>query len=146
MNDSSKINPAKFKVEVEIPVRWADMDAISHVNNAKFFTYFEIARIIYCDKVGGWLKYGSADIGPILASTNCDFLLPLHYPCTVIVGAKVSKLGNTSMVMDYVIRLKDSQTIVATGSSVLVMYDYKKNKKTPIPDDVRKKIKGLEGI
>ena len=69
-----------YPVVLSQDVIWGDMDAFGHVNNTVYFRYFEDARIAYFDKIGVHEHKEKMHIGPILATTNCDFRLPLEYP------------------------------------------------------------------
>ena len=134
-----------FKVTVDIPVAWGDMDSFKHVNNTKFFKYFETARIKYFEEVGFIETMEKDGIGPILAATSCKFIKPLFYPDTVTAGARVTSIKSESFITEYIIVSK-SKGIAATGDSKMVVYDYKASKKTTLPDIVRRKIREIDSI
>ena len=67
---------AGFPVLVMFPVHWGEMDALGHVNNARYFTWFESARIALFGQIGVLATREATGIGPILATTTCDFLGP----------------------------------------------------------------------
>ena len=134
-----------FNVTVEIPVAWGDMDSFKHVNNTKFFKYFETARIKYFEKIGFIETMEKDSIGPILASTSAKFIKPLFYPDTVIVGTRVISVEPTHFIMEYIIESK-SKGIVAIGDSKMVVYDYKSSKKTTLPDIVRNRVREIDSI
>ncbi|MCB2224764.1 MAG: acyl-CoA thioesterase [Actinobacteria bacterium] len=135
-----------FAVVERIPVQWGDMDALGHVNNARFFTWFETARIAYFREIG--FRADRADrIGPILAHTACDFLAPVEYPGEVLAGARVSRLGGKSFTHEYVVARADApDRPVATGAGVVVLYDYEAEAAVAIPDDLRARITALDGV
>jgi acyl-CoA thioester hydrolase len=127
-------------VTVTIVVQWGEMDALGHVNNARFFTWFESARIALFQRIGVATSQ-PADIGPILATTTCDFLKPVVYPATLTVTAKVSRVGETSLGMEYEVRdAGDESQIYARGSSVAVLIDYRTMKKVFVPEEIREAI------
>lgn len=129
---------------IEQPIAWGDMDAYMHVNNVMYFRYFESARIAYFSQIEfSRQRTTQVDIGPILAHTSCNFIQPLIYPDTVEIGAKVNKIGTTSIVMEHAI-ISPKLGLVATGESVVVCFDFIKNHKTPIPSELRKTIESLE--
>jgi acyl-CoA thioester hydrolase len=131
------------KIVIEIPVQWGDMDALGHVNNARFFTWFESARIAMFEKVGVLAK-ARTPVGPILATTTCDFLRPVVFPTTVRVTVRVSRVGETSLTMEY--EVADTQGpagLCARGTSVAVLVDYTTMNKVRVPDDVRAAIAAL---
>ncbi|MHA2423532.1 MAG: acyl-CoA thioesterase [Candidatus Thorarchaeota archaeon] len=134
-----------FKVKVEIPIAWGDMDSFKHVNNTKFFKYFETARIKYFEAIGFIETIKKSSIGPILASTSAKFIKPLFYPDTVTVGTRVTSVEPDHFIMEYIIESK-SKGIVAIGDSKMVVYDYKASKKTTLPDSVRNKVREIDSI
>jgi len=133
-----------YPVVIEIPVAWGDMDAFQHVNNVAYFRYFESARIVYSEKLGLLTLREQTGIGPILGSASCKYKLPLTYPDTVSVGAKITDMSEDRFTMKYVIVSHKHQKIAAEGDGVIVMYNYNEGKKTPIPEEMRKKIIAFE--
>lgn len=125
---------------ITIDVQWGEMDALGHVNNARFFTWFESARIALFQRIGV-ATTGPAEIGPILATTTCDFVRPVIFPATVRVGVRVARVGETSITMEY--QVTDASHLYARGSSVAVLVDYRSMQKVRVPDDVRAAIAAL---
>ena len=124
-------------VVVSIPVQWGDMDALGHVNNARFFTWFESARIAMFHRIGVAAK-APLEVGPILATSTCNFLSPVVHPATVKVAVAVSKVGETSITMEYEVRdAERDEKLYARGSSVIVMIDYRTMEKVRVPEDIR---------
>ena len=134
-----------FHIKVDIPITWGDMDVLQHVNNAKFFTYFETARIKYFEKAGFIETMKKNSVGPILASISAKFIKPLSYPDTITVGVRVISIEPTEFVMEYIIESK-SKGIAALGESKLVAYDYKSSERATLPDIVRSKIREIDSI
>lgn len=135
-----------FPVVLEIPVQWGDMDALRHVNNARYFTWFESARIAYVQRIGAASGIGvGGEVGPILASVSCDYLRPVAFPGAVRVGARVSEVGNSSLRMDYGVERADApDEICARGTSVIVLVRYATLDKVRVPDEARAAIAALE--
>ena len=90
-----------FPVVVETPVAWGEMDAFQHVNNVVYFRYFENARIVCFDLLNMMAFKDKSGVGPILASTQCRFKIPLTYPDTVSIGTKIEELEEDRFVMKY---------------------------------------------
>ncbi|MHA1977890.1 MAG: acyl-CoA thioesterase [Candidatus Hodarchaeales archaeon] len=132
-----------YSVVVNIPVVWGDMDSFGHINNTKFFRYFETARIKYFECIGFIQEMKDSKIGPILASTSAKFIKPLFYPDTVKVGTRVSSLESTKFTMDYLILSEKSGT-TAVGEAVIVVLNYATSTKSPLPVKVKEKILALE--
>jgi acyl-CoA thioester hydrolase len=125
-----------MKHRTEIQIRFNDVDALGHVNNAVHVTWFELARIKYFDaKVGGDIDWERE--GMILAHTSISYKTPIYLKDTIEVLTWFSKAGNTSFELMYEIIRKEadgSETICATGSSVQVCFNYKENKPVPVPE------------
>ena len=134
-----------FPVVVTFPVHWGDMDALGHVNHARFLTWLETARIQLFAKLGV-LADGPRAVGPILAHISCDYLRPVHFPATITVGVRVSATGRTSITMDYAVWPEGSpDAIAAKATTVAVLIDYSTMAKVPVPDEVRARVDALEG-
>jgi acyl-CoA thioester hydrolase len=133
-----------FAVSLTIPVLWGDMDALRHVNNTRYFTWFEAARIAYFDHLRGGHPATLAEMGPILASTKCDYLRPVVYPGSVEVGARVAEVGNSSLRMEYlVVRADAPDEPCARGTSVVVLVRYATLEKVKVSDEMRAAIAAL---
>jgi len=136
---------AHFPVELQSSLIWGDMDAFGHLNNCMYFRLFETARIRYFEMVNFPSPDTASKIGPILASTTCEFRQVLTYPEGLITQAGVDHLGNKSLSMSYRILKESDRELAADGSAVIVLYDYAQRVSVPIPDDLRKRILVLEG-
>jgi len=134
-----------FPIIITQPIAWGDMDAYKHVNNVMYFRYFESSRIAYFNRIGFLRSHETKgkDLGPILAHTSCNFILPLEYPDTVEVGVRVAKIGTTSFTMEHAI-ISPKLGLVATGEGIVVCFDFIKNHKIPMPADLREAIEVLE--
>ena len=136
---------AGFSVVVNWPVQWGDQDAFGHVNNTVYFRWFETCRIVYLDRSGLDAWYRREQVGPILAAITCQYRRPVEYPDTVMIGARVTRLGRSSFDMEHKLYSEAQKSIVAEGTSTIVVYNYKTARSHPIPDDVRQTIEKLEG-
>lgn len=133
-----------YPVVIETPVAWGEMDAFQHVNNVVYFRYFESARIAYFNKIRFMAVMEATGVGPILASTQCRFKIPLTYPDTVSIGARVPGMEKDRFTMDYIVVSHRHGKVAATGEGLLVTFDYRSNSKTDIPDEIRDAIAQLE--
>ncbi|HEV3166524.1 MAG TPA: thioesterase family protein [Isosphaeraceae bacterium] len=134
---------AAYPVVIEVPVQWGDQDLFGHVNNTVYFRWCESARIAYGLRIG--LAATQHTVAPIMASITCHFRRPVVFPDTVRVGARIVKIGRTSMTMEHVILSESQQAVVADGSAVLVSYNYETRQAIPVPEAVRAAIASLEG-
>jgi acyl-CoA thioester hydrolase len=136
----------EFRFYHPIEVRYGDLDPQGHVNNAKFMTYMEQARVNYIRNLELWDGSSFLNIGFILAEARITFLSPILFTQQVRVGVRVSRLGNKSLDMEY--RIEDSQSgeELARGSSVQVAYDYRSAQTIPLPGHWRQAIGEFEHL
>jgi len=136
---------AKFPVVIEIPVAWGEMDSMGHVNNIIYFRYFESARMVYLKRIGFLEEKDRTGVGPILASTRCDFRKPLVFPDKISVGVRVDDIEADRFVTYYRLVSHKLGKVAAEGEGLVVCYDYENRKKAEIPDSIRTAIASLEG-
>ena len=135
---------AGFPVVVVMDVAWGDMDAYQHVNNVVYFRYFENARVPWLDRVG-WMQLREAEgLGPIIASTSARFRRPVSYPDRVAVGVRAKSVEFDRVVIEYRLVSAKWNAIAADGEAVVVSFDYRNNKKCPVPESVAKTIEDLQ--
>jgi acyl-CoA thioester hydrolase len=117
-------------------IQFNQLDYFGHVNNATFFTLYEVARTDL------WLALTEAadpaDIGFIVAHAECDFKRQVGME-RVVIATRFGEVRNTSLDFHSEIRKEDG-TVAATGKVVVVMFDWKQRTKLPIGEDVRAKI------
>ena len=128
-----------------IEVRYGDLDPQGHVNNAKFLTYMEQGRVFYLKQLKLWEGGSFLDLGVILADVQITFRKAIQFGDPVRVGVRVSHIGNKSITSEYRIEDARDESEFATGSSVLVAYDYRNRRSVPIPEEWRKAILQFEG-
>jgi acyl-CoA thioester hydrolase len=135
---------AAHPVAISLPVQWGDQDAFGHVNNVVYFRWMESARIEYFRQaaIGGVSNQG---VGPILASIKCDFRRQLTYTDTLLVSASIASIGRTSMKMVHLVYSTAQQIVAAEGDSVIVMFEYTKQRPILVADDIRATIDAIEG-
>jgi acyl-CoA thioester hydrolase len=134
-----------FHHSTPIQIRFFDMDAFGHVNNAKYLTYFEEARIKYLDDIIHW-HYGWSKEGIIMARAEVDFLLPATFNDKISILTRSSHIGNKSFTLEYkmIKRDADQEIIFASAKTVVVMYNYEKNTSIPVPEDWKAAIRKYE--
>ena len=136
-----------FRFFHPIEVRYGDLDPQGHVNNAKYLTFFEQARVRYMIHLGLYAQDQSfKKVGVIVADVHLAFLTPIHFDDDVKVGVRISKLGNKSMTVEQSIVNNVSGLEMAKGEVVTVTFDYAVQNTISIPEEWRNKIKAFEGL
>jgi acyl-CoA thioester hydrolase len=117
-------------------VRFRDLDAKGHVNNAVFLTYIESARVAFLQHLGAATTL--EDMSFIVARIEIDFRAPVGFGEEVDVAVRASRFGEKSFDLDYELRV--GGTVVAEAKSVLVGYDYGKGEAVEIPHEWKEKL------
>ncbi len=138
------MNEDRYPIQLEMQVAWGDMDAFGHVNNTVYFRYFESVRIAYFQAVDG-PDVGGGLLRPILAQTSCQFLKPVVFPDRLVGEGRVSRLGTSSLTMEYRLRSESLAAVVATGEAVVVQIDPETGRSAPLPEPFRTRIALMEG-
>ena len=126
-----------------IPVQWADLDALGHVNHARIVTWMETARMSLFLKLG-LEAVGRPTQGPILAHLSVDYLSPVHYPGTVLSCTGIERIGRSSFTMCYEVLDESAPSrMIARGSTVIVMYNYETQTKVVISESMRNALEAL---
>jgi acyl-CoA thioester hydrolase len=136
-----------FRHKCAIQLRFKDIDALGHVNNANHFSYLEIARVQYFNEVvssnNDWQKEGF-----LLAKVTIDYLQPIYLKDEVSVFTRCSRVGNKSFDLEYAIvrRVDNEYQLLATAMSVNVCFDFKNQKSIPVKALWAENLKNYEGI
>jgi len=150
--DDPRDLPGTFAHRRDVEVRFADTDAMGHVNNAAYLTYCEIARSDYYERVTGRpLPLGAhgAEEGMILAEVRVTYRAPTFYSETVAIETRVVRVGRSSFSMEHRITAPASRygqaRLIAVADSVLVSYDYAAERPIAVPAHLRAAIDEFEG-
>jgi acyl-CoA thioester hydrolase len=123
----------EYKISVEIPVQWRDMDASQHVNNVVYLKWIESARIHFFRELIGGSLVDEESIGPILAWQECKYICPVTFPDTIVVGIRRLEVLKDRIVTEAVVYSKTLQRMVAISKQQTVAYDFKLRVKAPLP-------------
>lgn len=130
---------AQYPVIHEQSVQWGEMDALSHLNNVVYYRYAESARIVYLQTLDLF-----DDSAMLLAQSSCQYLRPVVYPDSLLIGLRCQRLGTTSIIIEYAYYSTEQQAIVATAEAVIVRLDSEGEKKLPWTGEERQRIFELE--
>lgn len=122
------------------PIHWGEMDAFNHLNNVVYYRYSESARIGYLHA----LDMFDGSMVTVLAQSSCQYLHPVTYPDTLLLGVRCQRLGNTSIAMEYSYYSTAQNKIVATAEAVVVRLDSDGKAKLPWTAEERARLLALE--
>lgn len=126
----------KLVYEMVVPIRWGDMDAMNHLNNAMYFRYLETVRIEWMSSIG--CSPDSAGEGPVIVNAFCNFYKQLQYPADVLIKLYVSDPGRTTFETWCTMELTNQPGVIcAAGGATTIWVDFPIQKAKTLPDWLR---------
>ena len=123
-------------IKVPMPVRWRDLDAFNHVNNSKYLSYLEEARLHWMIGVPG--KGLDDHVAPVVAAAQLNYRRPIGWPAQVVIELFVERLGNTSLTIGHrIVDATDAGVLYCDGHVVMVWIDRDSGAAAALPDPVR---------
>lgn len=141
------MNPPRreaFRYFCRIATRWGDVDRMGHINNAKYFTYDEQARIDYFDQRVAETGDASGQPHFILARIACDFIEQLHHPAEIAYGLRITRIGRSSLHTEGAAFV--GTRCHARTEGVVVWFDYRAQKVASVPDALREVLRRFEVV
>ena len=132
----------EFPFSYQLRIDWSELDSFGHVNNLAIMRYVQSTRIYCLEHIGMMQHHSETGAAPILASTSCQFRKQLFYPGGVFINARFDHIKTTSFHITYAV-MNEARELAAEAQDVLVMFDFDKNSKCPIPAVFREKFKAL---
>ena len=128
-----------YKYKTPIAKRFSDIDAVGHVNNAIYLTYFEEARLRYFHEA---IQWDWSESGIIVGRSEVTYHKPIMLHDEIHCYVRTSRIGNSSFDMMHILvkTTPNGEEICTTGKSVLISYDYKANKSVPSPQAERRRM------
>jgi len=123
---------ADYPHQVRDIVRFRDMDAQRHVNNAVYSTYFETGRVAMFRDPD--LGVGVANVTFVLVRAEIDFLRELHWPGDLMVGTALKKFGRRSFVVAQAVFQREH--CAAVGDFTMVTLNKETREPIPLPEAV----------
>jgi len=126
----------KALIECAVPLRWRDLDALNHVNNAAFLTFIEEARLQWFGRLEGpW--FGESWM-PVVAAIHVNYRAQLSWPGDIVVQLFCERLGNSSLTVAHrIVDAADRAKVYSDGHTVLVWVNPADGKSVALPEAVR---------
>ena len=129
-----------FRFVHPVGVRFRDLDPMGHAHHTLPLVYIEEARTAYWHQVAG-----REELDFIMGAVSLHFVERILYPATLRVGVRTTRLGRSSMDMEYELRDEEDR-LLTTGTSSQVMFDYERAATKPIPHELRARLEAFEGL
>lgn len=146
LDDYRQMERTDFNYFFTEHTRWGDSDAMGHINNVLYARYYESARTAYFSQLFAMQFVNKMPTGVILADMKIAYLQQLHHPSAMQIGARVSRLGGSSLHFDAAVFTKGNEQPISTSRATLVWFDYAQDKSLAIPHDKRQIIIDYETI
>jgi len=131
MNTKQKIT--NFKFQHSLKTRWKDSDAFRHINNAVYLSYVEDARLELMRRWG--ITQDGKSV--IVASVTIDYYKQVIHPTELIIGQRVSRIGNKSFDITSIVFNKDTQESICKSVITIVCFDFSLNKTVLVYDEIK---------
>jgi len=127
------MNPVVYTLDLE--VRWRDLDAFNHANNASYLGYIEEARVRWFKSLSN--DWAGESAAPIMAAVLVNYRRPVNWPETVRVQLIAERVGNKSLTLGHrILSAADGEVLYCDGHTVLVWVD-RGGQSVPLPEAVK---------
>jgi len=128
-----EFNKQDFQVNVDVQLRFRDLDMLGHVNNAVYLSWMELGRMAFSDTVLPYIDWKQE--GFILAHVSIDYMEPVFLTDKVRVYMRSGKVGSKSVNLECVITKEDEkgERPAAKGVNIIVAFDYVNHKSMNLP-------------
>lgn len=115
-----------------ITVRWRDLDAFNHVNNASYLTYLEEARLQWLRQIPAALPTDQS--APVLVASQLNYRSPINWPAQLDVQLFCTRLGNSSITLSHrIVDAEEPERLYCDGSVTMVWINPASGKSVPLP-------------
>ena len=135
------LNVSKYPHSIRRQVFLYETDAFGHTNNVTFFQYMESARFELMKELRLFDPTNILSCNFILAHAECDYRQISRYNDTLVIYSRVAKIKTSSFTVDNLIVNEKTENLVATGRVVMVSFNHKKGKTTPLNQRAKKALK-----
>ncbi|MEX0945081.1 MAG: thioesterase family protein [Balneolaceae bacterium] len=126
-------NPDSFYHWCEMDIRFRDLDPLNHVNNAVFNTYLEEARVQFVQSVPDFRESMQEGKSFVLVHIELDYLKPIHYSDSLLIGSALVDLGNSSIKSFQAIYSKETHELKAVAETTGVWFDLASQRPSRLP-------------
>ncbi len=136
---------SKYRFKETMQVRFNETDAQGIVNNAVYFTYFEVARVEYLRHVFSKYFFDKREFSATLGEAGCRFLSPLRFGQVIDVYVRVPEIYRVSYAYEYVIHIPELNIPAAVGHTTIVALSNEAFRPIDLPEAFVKRIMEYEG-
>ena len=135
-----------FPASTTFRVEYADTDGQGRVFFANYFRFFDRGRFVYWERLGcsvDEIKQIEQDL--VVVEVHCTYRVPASFYDMVSVGVRVTRVGRSSIRLEFTIMNDSTATLMAEGYATMVYVDLAANRSIPVPPELRARITRFEG-
>jgi len=126
----------------QLATRWDDNDVYGHVNNVRYFAFFDTAINAWLIEEGG-LDIERGDVIGLCAESHCEYKAAIAFPDAVEVGLRAGHIGSSSVRYELAVFKAGEEEPAATGWFVHVFVDRATRRPVPFPPRLRAALERL---
>ncbi|MGB2710714.1 MAG: thioesterase family protein [Conexibacter sp.] len=123
-------------------VRFGDLDAMRHVNNVAFLTFFEDARVQYITQLLGSDPTTRKGFGLIFAECQINYRAPAFFDEQIRTCVRPAQIARSSVRIEFAMHAVADERLLADGYGVVVGYDYAAGRPMPLPESFKAALGG----
>lgn len=135
-------DPGEYRFVREVEVRFRDLDPMGHAHHSLPLIYWEEARAAYWREVAGRESVETIDY--VMGEFRLRFHARIHFPSRLRAGVRTTRIGGSSFEMEYGLWDREG-TLLSSGSSTQVLFDYDAGRSKPVEGDTRRRLEAFEG-
>ena len=118
-------------------VRFSDVDVYGHVNNVKYFEYYQEARLAFLMSLGR--DAGEKGFSLVVARLDVDYKRPILFrPEPYLVESWVTRVGRSSF--DINSEIRDGEMVLSRAKAAMVTFDLEEQRSRPLTDGERRRL------
>ena len=139
MQEYRQVKRSDFDHEITVSTRWGDVDALGHLNHAKYLTYLETARVDFYASLGFGEIRKDQSPSMILGGMNIEYIAQIHHPATLYICHRINRVGSKSF--DYLgaIFEEGNDHPSCTGIFKIISFNYKSQKTVEVPQIIHER-------
>ena len=137
MKEYRQLTRSDFDHEMTVQTRWGDMDALGHINHAKYFSYMETARVEFYTSLGFDMVRTEQNPSMILGGMDIDYISQIEHPVRLSICHRINRVGSKSFDFLGAIFHEIHPTPCFAGIFKMISFDYKSQKTVDVPELIR---------
>jgi len=124
-----------FKHRIPVQLRFNDIDILGHVNNTKYFSFYDTGKALFLEKMEKGPKNWN-EVRYVIANVDCAFIKSIYFGEKIEVFTRCKSIGEKSLVLEQMLVNPDKREVKSVCHSVMVYFDRETHKGCPLPAEL----------